>query len=106
MHLLFSFFVRLFVAFLAAKFVLGLLDAASPDRLIFLSLILLLNTYLFDLLDWYYDGAWRRTLIPRELGWFLTRFSVRLNSLRRPRRPANPTAEASGKPAAPDRPEG
>lgn len=101
MQILFSFFVRLFISFLAAKFALGLLGAGSSDRLIILSLILLVNTYLFDLLDWYYDGAWRRTLTRRELGWLMTRLSVMLNAVRRRETPASPPPESA--PKAPQR---
>jgi hypothetical protein len=106
MKILFSFFVRLFISFLAAKFALGLLGAASPDRLIALSLILVLNTYLFDLLDWYYDGAWRRTLTPRELSWLMARLSVMLNSVRRRETPADHPRDSSREPPPGNRPGG
>ncbi len=103
MKILFSFFVRFFVAFLVAKFILGLLGAASPERLLVLTFVLLCNTYLFDLLDWYYDGVWRRSLNPRELGWLCTRLSVMLNAVRRKVPKSSP--EPPGRSAEQDRPD-
>ncbi|MCL6620933.1 MAG: hypothetical protein K6T55_02425 [Syntrophobacterales bacterium] len=100
-RILFPFAVRLFLSFLAAKFLLGLLGVGSPRALLLLSLALVGNIYLFDLLDRYYEGAWRRALSPRELGWRAARLSVWLNRVRRrresPEAPRPPEAGASGK---------
>jgi hypothetical protein len=96
MKTMFSFFVRLFISFLVAKFILDLWGAATPGRLMGLSLVFLSNTYLFDLLDWYYEGAWRRALRPGELGWLMTRLSVMVNTLRRRPPAAGPSSGSLG----------
>jgi hypothetical protein len=95
-RILFPFAVRLFLSFLAAKFLLSLLGVGSPGPLLLLTGVLVANLYLFDLLDWYYEGAWRRALSPRELGWLAARLSVWLNRVRRRRE----SPEASRPPEA------
>lgn len=97
----FSLALRVFGCFLAAKFLLSLLGAGSAASLLLLTSLLVVNLYLFDLLDWYYEGAWRRALTPRELSWRLTRLLVRLNRVRQrsgrpPEPPRPPQAGASG----------
>ncbi len=50
MNLLFFFFLRLFVCFLAAKFVVQAVDLNSRIYLLSLTAVLLFNVYLFELL--------------------------------------------------------
>ncbi len=102
MTALFIFALRVLGGFLAAKFLLGLLGEGSPGSLLLLTSLLVANLYLFDVLDWYYEGAWRRALTPREMGWLLTRLAVWLNRVRPRSRepeaaPRPPEGEASGK---------
>lgn len=60
MNLTFSFFLRLFIAFVAAKLILGHLEADTPAYLLGLTLLLVANTYLFDLLEYWHREGWRR----------------------------------------------
>jgi hypothetical protein len=60
MKRVFGFFLRLFIAFVAAKLVLGHLRADTPKHLVALTLVLLANAYLFDLLYQWNQGLWRR----------------------------------------------
>jgi hypothetical protein len=62
MKRVFGFFLRLFIAFAAAKLLLGHLGLDTPKYLIGLALLLVLNTYVFDFLEYYHQGAWRRLL--------------------------------------------
>lgn len=82
MKTLFTLALRFFGCFVAAKFLLGLLGVGSAGALLLLTSLLVANLYLFDLLDWYYEGAWRRALTPKELGWLMTRLTVWLNRVR------------------------
>ncbi|MEJ5330851.1 MAG: hypothetical protein WHT07_11940 [Desulfobaccales bacterium] len=92
MKTLFTLALRFFACFVAAKFLLGLLGEGSAGALLLLTSLLVANLYLFDLLDWYYEGAWRRALTPKELGWLMTRLTVWLNRVRgRPREPQDPS---------------
>jgi hypothetical protein len=81
MSSLFRFSVRLLGAFLVAKFLLGLLGADTPQVILGFSLLLVFLTYLFDWLDRYYQGAWRRALSPAEIGWRMARFLIGMNQL-------------------------
>lgn len=71
MKFLFSFFVRLFISFVAAKLLLSALAAESLNYLVSLTLFFLAITYLFDLLEHRHQGAWRRSLDPAETGWMV-----------------------------------
>jgi hypothetical protein len=62
MKRVFGFFLRLFVAFVAAKLLLGHLGLDTPKYLMGLALVLVANTYVFDFLEYYHQGAWRRLL--------------------------------------------
>jgi hypothetical protein len=64
MHAVFSFFLRLLICLIFAKFLLRALGADELRYLVGLTLLLLANTYLFDFLE--YRG-----------GWFLRRRSFR-----------------------------
>ncbi len=85
MSILFRAMLRLFVAFLAAQLVLGLLGGATLQGLLGFSLSFVLLWYAFDVLDWYFDGAVRRALSPQNLGWRLARFLIGLNVVEPPR---------------------
>jgi hypothetical protein len=50
MNWLFSFFLRLFVCFLAAKFLVQAMDLDSPTYLLSLTALLIINVYLFEIL--------------------------------------------------------
>jgi hypothetical protein len=66
MKRVFGFFLRLLIAFVAAKLILGRLNLDTPKYLIGLALLLVLNTYVFDFLEYYHEGAWRRLLAGRK----------------------------------------
>jgi|UniRef100_A0A7C3WI53 hypothetical protein len=55
----FGFFLRLFIAFMAAKLVLAQLDADTPGYLTLLTALLVANAYLFDFLEQHGQGGWR-----------------------------------------------
>lgn len=65
MQRVFGFFLRLFSAFVAAKLLLGHLGLDTPGYLLGLSLLLVANTYLFDLLEYRHPGV-RRHWPARE----------------------------------------
>jgi hypothetical protein len=50
MNWLFSFFLRLFVCFLAAKFLVQVVDLNSRTYLLSLTALLIINVYLFEIL--------------------------------------------------------
>ncbi len=50
MNRLFSFFLKLFACFLAAKFLVQALDLDSPAYLLSLTALLIINVYLFEIL--------------------------------------------------------
>lgn len=50
MNLVFSFFIRLFICFVAAKLVVQAVDLNSRDYLLALTILFLVNAYLFDYL--------------------------------------------------------
>jgi hypothetical protein len=85
MNILFNLFIRLFLAFLAAKFILSLLGDGSPAILLALSLFLVGLTYLVKFLENYYQRTWQSKMA--ELGWRVARFLIGLNQLddKRPR---------------------
>lgn len=86
----FKFFIRLLVAFLLAQFVLRLLGAVTLAGLVGLSLGLVCCSYLFDFVDWYYEGALRRALKPKAIGWLVARLAVGMNTVEQPQeRPAD-----------------
>jgi hypothetical protein len=66
MRRLFGFFLRFFIAFVAAKFILGHLGADAPVYLVGLTALLVANTYLFDFLEYYNQGVWRRLKAGRK----------------------------------------
>ncbi len=61
MRRIFGFALRFFIAFLLAKLFLGHLGADTPGCLLGLTLLLVANTYLFDFLEYYQQGSWRRS---------------------------------------------
>ena len=79
MKILFNVFVRLLLAFLVAKFLLGLLGGGSPAALLGLSLFLVGLTYLVKFLENYYQRTWQSKMA--ELGWLVARFLIGLNQL-------------------------
>lgn len=79
MKILFNFFVRLLLAFLAARFLLGLLGEGSPAALLGLALALVALTYLVKVLERYYQRTWQSKVA--ELGWRAARFLIGLNQL-------------------------
>ena len=85
MKILFNLFIRLFLAFLAAKFILSLLGGGSPAVLLGLSLFFVGLTYLVKFLENYYQRTWQSKMA--ELGWRVARFLIGLNQLddKRPR---------------------
>ncbi len=85
MKILFNFFVRLFLAFLAAKFLLGILGGGSPEILSGVTLFLVLLSYLVKVLELYYQRSWQSKMA--ELGWRAARVLIGLNQLndKRPR---------------------
>jgi hypothetical protein len=48
MNLVFAFFLRLFICFVAAKLVVQAVDLNSRDYLLALTVLFLVNAYLFD----------------------------------------------------------
>lgn len=83
---LFNLAVRLFLAFLVAKFLLGLLGGGSPAILLGLALGLVGLTYLMAWLERLYQRSWQTKAM--ELGWRLGRFFIGLNQVEK-QRPAN-----------------
>ena len=81
MKFLFNLAIRLFLAFLVAKFMLGLLGGGSPATLLGLALSLVGLTYLVKFLEAYYQRTWQSKMA--EIGWKVARFFIGLNQLRR-----------------------
>jgi hypothetical protein len=81
MKIIFNLFVRLFLAFLAAKFLLSLMGGGSPAILLGLALILAGLTYLIKFLENYYQRTWQSKMA--DWGWRLARFLIGLNQLHR-----------------------
>ncbi len=81
MKIIFNLFVRLLLAFLAAKFLLSLLGGGSPAILLGLSLFLVGLTYLIRFLEKYYQRTWQSKMA--EVGWRVARFLIGLNQLHR-----------------------
>ncbi len=79
MQFLFSFAIRLLLAFLMAKLLLGLLGGGSPALLLSLALALAGLTYFITWLERYYERTWQSK--AAELGWRLARFLIGLNGL-------------------------
>jgi hypothetical protein len=61
----FSFFARLFFAFLAARILTLLVGWEGRPALVGLTLLFLANIYLFDYLDYRSRTSWRRQASPR-----------------------------------------
>jgi hypothetical protein len=80
MKILFNVFVRLFVAFLAARFLLGWLGIGSPEALLGLALGLVGLSYLIKVLESYYQRTWQSKMA--ELGWRLARGLIGLNQVK------------------------
>ena len=80
MTLLFAFAIRLLLAFLAAKLILGLLGGGSPALLLGLALALTGLTYLVAGLERFYQRTWQSQ--AAELGWRLARFLIGLNQVK------------------------
>jgi hypothetical protein len=68
MRLIFGFALRFFIAFVAAKLILGHLGADTPGYLVALTLVFVANTYLFDFLEYYHRGRWRHQPADRRTG--------------------------------------
>lgn len=66
MQPVFAFFFRLFIAFLAAKFLAYFLRLPGVGVLIGLTVLFLGNVYLFDYLDYRSRTAWRRSQAVRH----------------------------------------
>jgi hypothetical protein len=66
MKLVFGFSLRFFIAFVAAKLILGHLGLDTPGYLLGLSLLLVANTYLFDFLEYNSQRVWRRLKARRK----------------------------------------
>ncbi len=79
MKFLFNLSIRLFLAFLVAKFTLSLLGGGNPTTLLGLALILVGLTYLVTFLETYYQRTWQSKMA--DLGWRLARFFIGLNQL-------------------------
>jgi hypothetical protein len=79
MKIAFNLFVRLFVALLAAKLLLGLWGGGSPEALLGLTLGLIGLSYLIKVLEIYYQRTWQSKMA--ELGWRAARFLIGLNQL-------------------------
>lgn len=79
MKILFNLFIRLLLAFLAAKFIFSLLGGGSPAALLGLALVLVGLTYLIKFLENYYQRTWQSKMA--ELGWRVARFLIGLNQL-------------------------
>jgi hypothetical protein len=75
----FKFFIRLLIAFLVVKLCLIFVGAGSPELLLGFSLGLVLLTYIFDFLDWFFEGALRKAFTPAEIGWRVARFLISMN---------------------------
>jgi hypothetical protein len=80
MKILFNFSVRLLLAFLAAKFLLGILGGGGLEALVGLSLCVVLLIYLVKFLESYYLRSWQSKMA--ELGWRAARFLIGLNQLK------------------------
>ena len=80
MTVLFAFAIRLFLAFLAAKLLLGLLGGGSPALLLSLALAIVGLTYLVAGLERFYQRTWQSK--AAELGWRLARFLIGLNHVK------------------------
>jgi len=63
---LFTFFFRLLLAFLAAKFLVRFFGMEGLGYLLGLTLIFMANVYFFDFLDYRSHLTWRRRRAPRE----------------------------------------
>lgn len=59
MKRVFGFSLRVFISFMAAKLILGHLGADTPGYLIGLTFLFLANAYLFNFLEYHYQGNWR-----------------------------------------------
>jgi uncharacterized membrane protein len=79
MKFLFDLFIRLFVAFLAAKLALGLVGGGSAAALLGLAAVLVALTYLIKFLETYYQRTWQSKVA--ELGWRCARFLIGLNQI-------------------------
>ncbi|MDI6853699.1 MAG: hypothetical protein QME75_08885 [Deltaproteobacteria bacterium] len=66
MKQVFGFSLRFFIAFVAAKLILGHLRADTPGHLVVLTLAFVANTYFFDFLEYYHQGRWRRQPSNRQ----------------------------------------
>ena len=76
----FSFFVRLLVAFLMSKVILGFLQAETPASLLGLAVILVLSSYALE--------RW-----GPQIGWAVSRFLISLNQLPSRRESKQPPRE-------------
>ena len=79
MKLIFDLSIRLLLAFLAAKFILGLVGGGSPAALLGLAALLVGLTYLIKFLETYYQRTWQSKVA--ELGWRCARFLIGLNQI-------------------------
>ena len=66
MNSLFSFFLRLFICFVAAKLVVHVVDLDSRSYLLSLTILLLVNVYLLDYLVFRERRAGRKTASEQQ----------------------------------------
>ena len=78
MKFFFNLFIRLLLAFLVSKLILGLCGGGSPIALLGLALILVGLTYLVKFLETYYQRTWQSKVA--ELGWRCAPFPHRPQS--------------------------
>jgi hypothetical protein len=87
MQFLFSFAIRVLLAFLAVKLLLGLLGGGNPALFLGLTLALTGLTYLIAWLERSYQRTWQGQ--AAALGWRLARFLIGLNRVnKKTRQPA------------------
>lgn len=79
MKFLFDLFIRLLLAFLAAKFTLSLWGGGSPAALLGFATLLVGLTYLVKFLETTYQRTWQSKVA--ELGWRCARFLIGLNQI-------------------------
>lgn len=80
MNLIFSICIRFFVAFLAAKLLLGWLGWGSPEALLGLAAGLAGLSYVVKVLEAYYQRTWQSK--TAELGWRVARWLIGLNQVK------------------------
>ena len=80
MKFIFNLSLRLLLAFLTVKFLLGIFGGGSPAMLLGGALSLVGLSYLITYLEQYYQRTWHSK--AAELGWKVARFLIGLNQLK------------------------